>query len=132
MSVLKLGTEGLSDAETRLVKTLLKLMAVDSDFRWIYAAEGPTDGLLIDATSASPGSNCTAILIKLVDKGQSLCDNTFQRPINSPALKEWLKMVERQCQAAPRMALESAYQGSSSEPSEAYRLTRWPPPHDHA
>ena len=145
MTTLKLGAQGLSDPEIGLVKTLLKLMATEPEFSWIFATNGPFDALLADASVAEPNKDAVCV-IQLVTQGHAVAPGQFARPINAPALEGWLRSAERQLKPTVYMGLDyqthaSALQdkpvprfqaAASSAPvqdtGERYKLIRWPPP----
>lgn len=95
MNALKLGTEGLESAEISRVRILLRLLAGNPHFKWVYATEGPFDAIL--CSNAWPVARC-AITIDLLPEGSIGGSDCLVRPIEADALEALLFKLQGQLQ----------------------------------
>ena len=135
MPVLRLGTYKLPAAEVILVRTLMRLYAHDSAFRWTFVDTAPYDALLVDGTTADGNNGEAARLaravLKLTRMNEGDGSDTIERPLRADKLQAWLKRAERDFVVTRPMTqpgepvVEAAPSGPT--PGIRFKLRRWPP-----
>lgn len=143
MSILKLGTYNLPDAEVVLVKTLFRLFSHGQSFRWTFVNAPPYDALLVDGTTPEGASGDVSRLapsvLRLTRMNAGSEPNTLERPIRADKLQNWLAANERKLLSARQASTPSGdsqgvgfsdfsqEQQKSELPSFArFKLNRWP------
>jgi len=135
---LHLGTLGLPQAESGLVRAWLVLAATDSGFDWRLANEPPYDAVLADGAHLSLRTEgLPALGERLCVLGQTSADlpagvTLLERPLRQEALTGWLAGLATTMRAtsAPQVAQPAATPagaGPAATASARWKLRRWPP-----
>jgi hypothetical protein len=137
-----LGIEGLSAAETGLLRTILRLSS-DLAGRWTLGEQGACDAVLFDPVQPSAmaaAAGRAAFTIPMVRRGAAVSGDYLERPVRAEDFTALLRRAEAVAKASGTsrtfQAVPTATPAASPAPAASLasiapgirgRLTRWPP-----
>lgn len=134
MQAFTLGVHNLPAAETALIKTLMRLYALNTSFRWRFAEVGPFDVVLVDATCVAghPPASLARTVLKITRADAVKDADSLARPIRAEQLQAWLARQEPHVQGLKALQQPAALPASEPKRTKVntgglrFKLQRWP------